>query len=86
MNAFGAFQTYYVDFFCRPDSDISWIGSIQIFLTWSMRTFSGRLTDAGYFRSVFCEYYFTILPLIPTSPENIFPGFLSGIDCEEIWR
>lgn len=58
MNAFGVFQTYYVDFLGRPDSDISWIGSIQIFLTWSMGTFSGRLTDAGYFRSVFCEQQF----------------------------
>jgi hypothetical protein len=33
-----------------PPSDISWIGSIQIFLLFFIGTFSGRATDAGYFR------------------------------------
>jgi hypothetical protein len=37
----------------RPPSDISWIGSIQVFLLFFIGTFTGRLTDAGYFRQVF---------------------------------
>ncbi|KAF7876705.1 hypothetical protein EAF04_001789 [Stromatinia cepivora] len=53
INSFGVFQTYYVSTLQRPASDISWIGSIQIFLLFFVGTFTGRLTDAGYFRSVF---------------------------------
>ncbi|TAQ84213.1 hypothetical protein B7494_g7469 [Chlorociboria aeruginascens] len=33
--------------------DVSWIGSLQVFLLFFIGTFTGRLTDAGYFRSVF---------------------------------
>jgi MFS family permease len=46
------FQTYYVTALSRPPSDISWIGSIQIFLLFFIGTVSGRITDAGYFRLV----------------------------------
>ncbi|KAK6609123.1 transporter MCH4-like protein 6 [Botrytis cinerea] len=53
INSFGVFQTYYVTTLKRPASDISWIGSMQIFLLFFVGTFTGRLTDAGYFRSVF---------------------------------
>ncbi|KAJ6157276.1 hypothetical protein N7497_006161 [Penicillium chrysogenum] len=50
INSFGVFQTYYTSTLGRPPSDISWIGSIQIFLLFFIGTFSGRATDAGYFR------------------------------------
>ncbi|KAF7899365.1 uncharacterized protein EAF01_008578 [Botrytis porri] len=53
INSFGVFQTYYVTTLNRPASDVSWIGSMQIFLLFFVGTFTGRLTDAGYFRSVF---------------------------------
>ncbi|KAF7943117.1 hypothetical protein EAE96_011059 [Botrytis aclada] len=53
INSFGVFQTYYVTTLNRPASDVSWIGSVQIFLLFFVGTFTGRLTDAGYFRSVF---------------------------------
>ncbi|KAG9232315.1 major facilitator superfamily domain-containing protein [Amylocarpus encephaloides] len=53
INSFGVFQTYYTTTLSRPPSDISWIGSIQVFLLFFVGTFSGRLTDAGYFRPVF---------------------------------
>ncbi|CAD6443143.1 19c9a825-6b0e-4d99-a851-fafb9b4e9e4d [Sclerotinia trifoliorum] len=53
INSFGVFQTYYVSKLQRPASSISWIGSVQIFLLFFIGTFTGRLTDAGYFRSVF---------------------------------
>lgn len=56
MNSFGIFQTYYVDFLNRSDSDVSWIGSVQVFIVFFIGTFTGRFTDAGYFRPVFGEY------------------------------
>ncbi|KAK4223153.1 riboflavin transporter MCH5 [Podospora fimiseda] len=53
INSFGVFQSYYTTALNRPPSDISWIGSIQIFLLFFIGTFTGRLTDAGCFRQVF---------------------------------
>ncbi|CZR57866.1 related to monocarboxylate transporter 4 [Phialocephala subalpina] len=53
INSFGVFQTYYVTSLSRTPSDISWVGSIQVFLLFFIGTFTGRLTDAGYFRPVF---------------------------------
>ncbi|KAF7955013.1 uncharacterized protein EAE97_000272 [Botrytis byssoidea] len=44
---------YCIDFLDRSPSDVSWIGSIQVFLVFFIGTFTGRLTDAGYFRLVF---------------------------------
>ncbi|KAH0556791.1 hypothetical protein GP486_005423 [Trichoglossum hirsutum] len=53
INSFGVFQTYYVNTLGRPPSDISWVGSMQIFLVFFIGTFSGRATDAGYFHLIF---------------------------------
>lgn len=53
INSFGVFQTYYVTALNRPPSDISWVGSMQVFFLFFVGTFTGRLTDAGYFRPVF---------------------------------
>ena len=50
VNGFGVFQTYYSTLLSRPPSDISWIGSVQIFLLFFIGTFSGRATDAGFFK------------------------------------
>ncbi|KAL4945323.1 hypothetical protein BDV06DRAFT_40124 [Aspergillus oleicola] len=50
INSFGVFQTYYTETLGRSASDISWVGSIQIFLLFFIGTFSGRATDAGYFK------------------------------------
>jgi MFS family permease len=50
INSFGVFQTYYSHTLGHPPSDISWVGSIQIFLLFFIGTFSGRATDAGYFK------------------------------------
>ncbi|PWY79341.1 MFS general substrate transporter [Aspergillus sclerotioniger CBS 115572] len=52
INSFGVFQTYYTEALGRTPSDISWVGSIQIFLLFFIGTFSGRATDAGYFKAV----------------------------------
>ncbi|KAL9011362.1 MAG: hypothetical protein Q9173_003784, partial [Seirophora scorigena] len=53
INSFGVFQTYYIIALNRPPSDISWIGSIQIFLLFFVGTFSGRATDYGLFKTTF---------------------------------
>ncbi|KAL3291197.1 major facilitator superfamily transporter [Colletotrichum asianum] len=52
INSFGVFQSHYAQTLRRPPSDLSWIGSIQIFLLFFIGTFTGRLTDAGLFRPV----------------------------------
>lgn len=52
INSFGVFQTYYVERLGHPPSDISWVGSIQIFLLFFIGTFAGRATDAGYFKLI----------------------------------
>jgi MFS family permease len=53
-NAFGVFQTYYVNVMdIGEPSAVSWIGSVYIFLVFAIGTFSGRATDAGYFHVVF---------------------------------
>lgn len=53
INSYGVFQTYYVAHLGHPASDISWVGSVQVFMLFFIGTFSGRATDAGYFRPVF---------------------------------
>ena len=53
VNSFGVFQEYYAGTLGHPPSDISWIGSVQIFLLFAVGTFSGRALDAGLFRPVF---------------------------------
>ncbi|KAH8817031.1 major facilitator superfamily domain-containing protein [Xylogone sp. PMI_703] len=54
INSFGVFQTYYTTTLSRQPSDISWIGSVQVFLLFFIGTFTGRIADAGYFRQIFC--------------------------------
>ncbi|KAI8720249.1 hypothetical protein NCS52_00469900 [Fusarium sp. LHS14.1] len=53
VNSFGIFQAYYADKLNRSVSEISWIGSISVFLLFFVGTLTGRLVDAGYFRYVF---------------------------------
>ncbi|KMU79833.1 hypothetical protein CISG_08113 [Coccidioides immitis RMSCC 3703] len=52
INSFGMFQEYYTQTLQRQPSDISWVGSIQTFLLFAIGTFSGRATDAGFFKPV----------------------------------
>jgi MFS family permease len=75
INSFGVFQTYYTSELNRPPSDISWVGSIQIFLLFFVGTFSGRATDAGYFR-------FT---LTVGATLVVFSIFMTSL-CTEYWQ
>ncbi|OLN90167.1 Riboflavin transporter MCH5-like protein 21 [Colletotrichum chlorophyti] len=47
---FGVYQLYYTETLGLPRAQISWIGSIQIFITLFLCTLSGRLADAGFSR------------------------------------
>ncbi|KAI1370989.1 MFS general substrate transporter [Hypoxylon crocopeplum] len=68
INSFGVFQTYYVTTLNRAPSDVSWIGSIQVFLTFFIGTFTGRMTDAGFFRPVLiCGAVFMTVGIFTTS-------------------
>ena len=49
INSFGAFQTYYELNLDESPSSISWIGTVQNFLTFFLAACSGRLLDAGVF-------------------------------------
>lgn len=49
MHIAGVFQTYYTLHLDVSASSISWIGTIQNFLSFFIGAFSGRLLDAGYF-------------------------------------
>ncbi|MCJ1381633.1 hypothetical protein MMC17_004744 [Xylographa soralifera] len=48
--SFGVYQLYYTETLLLPPSQISWIGSVQVFLIFFISTFSGRGADAGYAR------------------------------------
>lgn len=61
INSFGVFQTYYTTLLSRSPSEVSWIGSIQVFLTFFIGTFAGRLTDAGFFRPVLAVGTFLLI-------------------------
>ncbi|KAJ5667094.1 hypothetical protein N7507_002958 [Penicillium longicatenatum] len=52
VTAFGVFQTHYTQMLNETASAISWIGSVQVFFLFAIATFSGRASDAGYFKAV----------------------------------
>lgn len=49
--SFGVYQLHYDETLDLPSSQISWIGSVQTFLTFALCAVSGRLADAGYTRA-----------------------------------
>lgn len=53
VNSFGAYQAYYTETLGASPSTISWIGSLQVWLTFFIGAFSGRLLDAGFFIPTF---------------------------------
>jgi hypothetical protein len=68
ISSYGVFQSYYAGTLGHPPSDISWVGSVQIFLLFFIGTFSGRATDAGLFRPVFMlGVFLQILGIFMTS-------------------
>ncbi|RAL06896.1 putative MFS monocarboxylate transporter [Aspergillus homomorphus CBS 101889] len=88
INSFGVFQDYYTQSLGRPPSDISWVGSIQIFLLFFIGTFSGRATDAGYFKTILAigavlELFCIFMTSLCTQYWQLFlaQGIGQGIGC-----
>lgn len=54
-NSFGIFQQFYASEYLpgQLPSSISWIGSVQTACLFALGVFSGRASDAGYFKHVF---------------------------------
>lgn len=50
VNSFGAFQPFYESILPESASAISWIGSLQACLLFTLGMFSGRALDRGWFR------------------------------------
>ncbi|KAI9928050.1 hypothetical protein ASPWEDRAFT_42231 [Aspergillus wentii DTO 134E9] len=75
INSFGVFQTYYSETLGHPPSDISWVGSIQIFLLFFVGTFAGRATDAGYFK----------ITLVVGAILELFCIFMTSL-CTKYWQ
>ncbi|KAF2132479.1 putative monocarboxylate permease, partial [Dothidotthia symphoricarpi CBS 119687] len=46
--SFGIYQLHYTTTLSLPESQIAWIGSLQVFFTFFIGTVSGRSADAGY--------------------------------------
>jgi MFS transporter, MCT family, solute carrier family 16 (monocarboxylic acid transporters), member 3 len=66
--AFGVFQLYYKEALQLPSAQISWIGSVQVFLEFMICTLSGRLADAGYTRlTIIVGASMTVLGTLLTS-------------------
>ncbi|KAI0023574.1 MFS general substrate transporter [Xylariomycetidae sp. FL0641] len=49
--SFGVYQLYYTQTLLLSPSQVSWIGSFQVFLNNVVCVFAGRLSDAGYARA-----------------------------------
>jgi len=68
VTSYGVFQSFYVDSLGHPPSDISWVGSVQIFLLFFIGTVSGRATDAGLFKpTLLLGMFFHLLGVFMTS-------------------
>lgn len=74
-NGYGIFQQYYTQALGESASNISWVGSVQIFLLFLGGVIAGRLTDGGYFRIVFALGVFLQLLGI----------FMTSL-CTEYWQ
>jgi MFS family permease len=74
-STFGVYQLYYRDTLKLPEAQISWIGSLQVFLAFAMCTLSGRLADAGYVKSTIMAGCFLV----------VFGTFMTSL-CTEYWQ
>ena len=52
VNAFGVYQVYYVRTLGKTDSQVSWIGSFQLWLLFTAGLAVGKLFDAGHGRTL----------------------------------
>ena len=68
ITSYGIFQQYYVESLGSSPSNISWVGSVEVFLIYFVGTFSGRAVDAGYLRQTLaCGLALQIIGVFTTS-------------------
>ncbi|KAI0060889.1 MFS general substrate transporter [Artomyces pyxidatus] len=83
VQSFGVYQDYYtrVSLHEHSASQVSWIGSFQLFLLFSLGLPTGRLYDEGYFRSLIAGgsfiYLFSLFMLSLTKSHHYYQVFLS---------
>ena len=92
ITGFGVFQTHYQETLPDPASAISWIGGVQVFLSFSIGTFSGRATDAGLARPlVFIGSLLLVVGTFMTSLATTYwqiflaQGLCVGVSFGAIW-
>ncbi|PFH53670.1 hypothetical protein AMATHDRAFT_907 [Amanita thiersii Skay4041] len=83
LQAFGVFEEFYATTWLTrySASDISWIGSVQVFLELVIGAVGGKLYDSGYCRSMLWGgsslFTFSILMLSFIKPEQYYQAFLA---------
>ncbi|EIN05361.1 MFS general substrate transporter [Punctularia strigosozonata HHB-11173 SS5] len=80
-NAFGVYQDFYQRSALSTSSDISWIGSLQLFFLVAMGLPAGRLLERGYFKQVVFAgsvlYIISAFMLSLASPHSYYQVILS---------
>ncbi|KAI5118374.1 hypothetical protein M0805_008702 [Coniferiporia weirii] len=82
-NAFGVYQDFYVREYLTKfsSSQISWIGSTQVFLMLTVGILAGRLFDKGYFYLILIPgsalFVFSLFMLSLAKPEEYYQVFLA---------
>ncbi|KDR76989.1 hypothetical protein GALMADRAFT_66206 [Galerina marginata CBS 339.88] len=83
-NAYGVYNDFYVREYLvqtKTSSQISWIGSVQLWLTLSVGLFSGRAFDAGYFYHLMIGgaalFLFCLFMISISQPEHYYQLFLA---------
>jgi MFS family permease len=86
MLSFGIFQGYYTDAAGYSPSDVSWVGTIGLFLAYFISGFSGHALDAGHYRTILvCGLTLQLIGVFTTSVSTAYwqlflsQGICSGI-------
>ena len=80
IRSFGVFQIYYVSALGHAPSDISWVGSAQIFLLFITGTFSRRATYFCLFKpTVVLGSFFMLLRVFMTSLSTKYVSYAVSI-------
>jgi MFS family permease len=84
--SFGVYQLYYTTAFSFSPSQVSWVGSVQVFLTFFIGVLSGRSADAGLAQQTvllgcFLSVFGTFMTSLATSYWQIFvaQGLCTGL-------
>ncbi|KAI0728961.1 major facilitator superfamily domain-containing protein [Fomitopsis betulina] len=75
-NSFGVYQDYYVLKGASSSSNVSWIGSLQLFFMFAMGLPAGKLFDQGYFHHILgfgsILYVFSLFMLSLANPTKYY--------------